>query len=115
MSIETPLSTDLQQVISDRLKVSLAEIEDYCRRWQITEFALFGSVLRDDFRSDSDVDVLVVFAPDVRLALSDLLDMKEELEKRFGRSVDIVEKNLLKNPYRRANILNTHQVIYAVQ
>lgn len=107
------LDLGLQQIIHDRLKVSLPQIEAYCQRWQISEFALFGSVLRDDFRPDSDVDVLVVFAPDSQWGLFDLMEMERELEAMFGRKIDLVEKRGLKNPYRRANILNTHQVIYA--
>lgn len=113
MNIKTPLSAELQQVIADRLRVSCSEIEDYCQHWQITEFALFGSVLRHDFRPDSDIDVLVVFAPDSHWGLFDLMEMERELAAKFGREVDLVEKQALKNPYRRANILQTHQVIYA--
>ncbi|WP_333229462.1 nucleotidyltransferase domain-containing protein [Microcoleus sp. Pol12B5] len=55
------LQADLQYVVSDRLKVSLDAIAKFCQRWNIVEFALFGSVLRDDFRPDSDVDVLVTY------------------------------------------------------
>ena len=50
--------------ISPKVEVSQDAIASFCHRWKITEFALFGSILRDDFRSDSDVDVLVSFAPD---------------------------------------------------
>jgi predicted nucleotidyltransferase len=111
--INNEFDLGLQQIIHDRLHITLTDIEAYCRRWHIVEFALFGSVLRDDFRPDSDVDVLVTFDQDYRLSLSALLDMKEELEKAVGRSVDMVEKQLIRNPYRRANILKTHRVIYA--
>ncbi len=52
-----------------RIAIPQDKIADFCRRWKITEFALFGSVLRDDFRPDSDVDVLVTFAPDARWGL----------------------------------------------
>jgi predicted nucleotidyltransferase len=53
------LQSDLEYVLNDRLKVSLDAIAKFCQHWNIVEFALFGSVLRDDFRPDSDVDVLV--------------------------------------------------------
>lgn len=109
------LELDLQQVLRDRLHVSLADIEAYCQRWQITEFALFGSVLRDDFRPDSDVDVLIIFAPNHDWNLFDVMEMQRELEALFGREVDLVQKKELKNPYRRANILKTHRVVYANQ
>ncbi|MCX7014468.1 MAG: nucleotidyltransferase family protein [Candidatus Sumerlaeota bacterium] len=95
------------------LAIPTDRIPEFCRKWKITEFALFGSVLRDDFRPDSDVDVLVTFAPDAPWSLWDLVDIREELEQIIGRSVDLVEKDALRNPYRRHEILRTHEVIYA--
>jgi predicted nucleotidyltransferase len=107
------LQSDLECVLNDRLKVSLDAIAQFCQRWKIIEFALFGSVLRDDFRPDSDVDVLVTYEPSHSLTLSHLLDMQEEIEYLFQRDVDLVEKKQLKNPYLRSNILKTYRVIYA--
>jgi uncharacterized protein len=89
------------------------EIEEFCQRWSITEFSVFGSVLREDFHSDSDIDVLVSIDPKAKIGLFELIDMKLELEKMFKRPVDLVEKEGLKNPYRRREILRTAQVIYA--
>jgi predicted nucleotidyltransferase len=89
------------------------EIEEFCKRWSITEFSVFGSVLREDFHSDSDIDVLVSIDPKAKIGLFELIDMKLELEKMFKRPVDLVEKEGLKNPYRRREILRTAQVIYA--
>jgi hypothetical protein len=100
--------------ISPKVEVSQDAIASFCQRWKITEFALFGSILRDDFRQHSDVDVLVSFAPDAKWSLWDIIAMKEELETLFGRKVDLVEKVTLKNPFRRYEILSTKQVIYAV-
>lgn len=74
---------------------------------------LFGSVLRPDFRPDSDIDVLITFEPDVPWSLYDWVDMIEELEAMFGRGVDLVESSGLRNPFRRKEILATQQVIYA--
>ncbi|MBC6473801.1 MAG: nucleotidyltransferase family protein [Hormoscilla sp. GM102CHS1] len=76
------------------IKVKLPEekIEEFCRRWQITELAVFGSVLRDDFRPDSDIDFLVSFAPDENWSLFDLVDMERELAAIVGRKVDLIEK-----------------------
>ena len=82
-------------------------IADFCRRWNIAEFALFGSVLRDDFRPDSDVDVLVSFAPEANWGLVDLVDMQLELSEIFGRNVDLVERSGLQNPFMRREILNS--------
>ena len=104
---------ELQRLVGDRLKVSPAQIADFCQRWKITEFALFGSVVREDFRPNSDIDVLVTFIPNPGLSLFDWVDMKDELEALFEREVDITDKQELKNPYRRHEILKTHQVIYA--
>ena len=88
-------------------------IAEFCRRWKVTEFALFGSVLRDDFRPDSDVDVLLTFEPDAPWTLWDLSRMRMELEEIFDRKVDLVEKKALKNPFRRHAILAGQRVIYA--
>lgn len=106
---------DLKVILTERLKISYSEIAEFCQRWNIAELALFGSVLREDFHPKSDVDILVVYEPFCQLTLSKLLDMQEELEIKFGRAVDLVEKAMIKNPYRLANILNTYQIIYAKQ
>lgn len=89
------------------------QIAAFCRKWKIAEFSLFGSVLREDFGPESDVDVLVNFAPDAAWSLFDWVDMVEELKTLFGRDVDLVDKSGLRNPYRRHAILNSRQVIYA--
>ena len=89
------------------------KIAEFCKRWSITEFSVFGSVLRDDFRANSDIDVLVSIDPKAHIGLFELIDMKLELEKMFNRPVDIVEKEGLRNPYRRKEILRTAQVVYA--
>lgn len=78
----------------------------------MAELSLFGSVLRDDFGPDSDIDVLVSFAPDAQWSLLDLVEMQEGLEKIFGREVDLVEREGLRNPFRRRAILNQRKVIY---
>jgi predicted nucleotidyltransferase len=91
------------------------EIAEFCKRWSITEFAVFGSVLRDDFRPDSDIDVLVSIDPQAHIGLFEIVEMKIELEKMLKRSVDLVEKEGLRNPYRRREILSTAQVVYAAK
>jgi uncharacterized protein len=106
----------MSQVINYHgLEISRERIADFCLRWKITEFALFGSVLRNDFRPDSDIDVLVTFAPDAPWRFYDLVSMKEELEAIFGRSVDLIEKRLVEsseNYIRRKHILNHMETIY---
>jgi predicted nucleotidyltransferase len=88
-------------------------IANFCRRRKVVELALFGSVLRDDFGPDSDIDVLVTFTPDCGWSLWDLFDMREELHQIFGREVDLVEKDALRNPFRKHEILRTYKVVYA--
>ncbi len=95
------------------IDLPIDKIEAFCQRWKIVEFSLFGSVLRDDFRPDSDVDVLVTFADDERWTLLDLVSMQDELRDIFGRDVDLTEEKCLKNPYRRREILQTKERVYA--
>jgi len=96
-----------------RIDVPMDMIEAFCRKWRVRELSLFGSVLGEDFRPDSDVDVLVDLEPGHGLTLYDWLDMIEELRSLFGRDVDLVAKKGLKNPFRRKEILSTAEVIYA--
>jgi hypothetical protein len=88
-------------------------LADLCRKWKVRELSLFGSALRDDFRPDSDVDVLVSFDPGADWSLLDLVSMQEELAALAGRGVDLVEREALRNPYRRAAILTSTRVLYA--
>ena len=99
-----------------KIAIPQDEVAAYCRRWQITELALFGSVLRDDFRQDSDVDVLVRFHPKTRHSLFDLEHMEKELARIFGRPVDLVERRAVersRNYLRRKSILQAAEVIHA--
>lgn len=86
---------------------------DLCRRWKITELAVFGSAIRADFAPHSDVDILVTFEPDAGWSLLDLVTLQQELSALFGRRVDVVEKAGLRNPYRRAAILESKRTLYA--
>ena len=96
-----------------KIPIPKKKIAEFCRRWKVVEFSLFGSILREDFRPESDVDILVTFASGAQVSLFDLVQMKIELESMFGRSVDVVEKDALRNPFRKREILNTAQVVYA--
>jgi len=95
------------------LHVTREALEAFCQKWRVRELALFGSVLRQDFGPESDVDVLVSFEPQAPWSLWDLIDMRAELESLFGRPVDLVEKEGLRNPWRRQEILRTREVVYA--
>ncbi len=96
-----------------RITIPRKKISEFCRRWNVVEFSLFGSVLRKDLTPKSDVDVLVTFAPNAHVGLFEIAQMQIELESVFKRPVDLVEKASLRNPYRRREILQTAQVIYA--
>lgn len=98
------------------LYVPQQKIADFCRHWKITEFALFGSAIRDDFSPASDIDVLVNFAPDAHWSLLDHVDMQDELRVIFGRNVDLVSRRGIersRNHIRRKEILESAEVIYA--
>jgi len=83
--------------MSPHINLDMDTIGQFCRKWRIAEFALFGSVLREDFGPGSDVDVLVTFAPDSRITLFDLSHMEDELTAILGRKA----------------ILSSAEVIYA--
>jgi len=99
--------------MSLKIEIPREKIAEFCQKWRIKELAIFGSAVRDDFRPDSDVDVLVVFHDDAGWSLFDHIKAEEELKQLFGRDVDLVERRTIRNPFRRHHILNNHEVIYA--
>jgi predicted nucleotidyltransferase len=104
------------QMTTAQVTIPREQLADFCRRWQISELALFGSVLRPDFTPTSDVDVLVTFAPEAQPTLFDLAEMQDELARIFGRPVDLLTKRGVQespNFLRRKAILESAQVIYA--
>jgi len=104
--------------MSARIPLNQEKIAEFCKKWKITEFALFGSVLREDFRPDSDVDVLVSFASDARWSLFDHIDIEEELSLMLGRNVDLVSRRAIErseNWIRRKAILTSAEPIYVAR
>jgi len=99
--------------MSHQLEASADSLAGFGRKWKIKELSLFGSVLREDFRPDSDIDVLVTFAPEARWSLLDLPRMQDELSRILGRTADLVDIKGLRNPFRRREILATREVVYA--
>ena len=98
-----------------RLPIDAAKLSDFCRKWSITELAVFGSVLRDDFRPESDVDFLATFAADSHWSLLDHIRMQDELAQIIGRPVDLVSRRGLEtsaNKWRRQEILSTAETVY---
>jgi len=101
-----------------KIKVSKNRIADFCARWNVTEMSIFGSSLRADFRPDSDVDVLVSFAPQANVSLFDMVHMQDELKAIFGREVDLVSKRGVetsRNYLRRKAILESAEVIHVAR
>ena len=102
--------------MSPRIDIDMEKIATFCRKWKIAELALFGSVLRDDFRPDSDVDVLVRFLPDSHISLFDLVDIEDDLTRMLGRKVDVVCREGIEKSYnqiRKQAILDSAEVLYA--
>ena len=93
------------------IEIDKDKLRDFCQRWKITEFALFGSAVRpEEFRADSDVDVLVSFSNDAEWSLFDHVHMQDELREIFGREVDLLTRRAVehsRNPYRQRAILST--------
>ena len=91
------------------------KIAEFCRNWKVKKFALFGSVLQEDFGPSSDIDVLVTFEPDARHTLFDHVDMQEELKIIFKRNVDLVSRRGIeqsRNYIRRKAILDSAEAVY---
>ncbi len=98
-----------------KIKIASADLVDFCKHWKVTKLAVFGSALRDDFSPESDVDVLVDFTPGAQWSLFDLVSMQDELQRLFGREVNLCERSAIErseNYIRRRNILANTEVLY---
>jgi predicted nucleotidyltransferase len=105
----------LNSRLQSRLGISPEQLTEFCQRWYVAELALFGSVLRDDFSPDSDIDVLVCYHPTAKRGLFEKIRMQEELSSLLRRDVDLVSKKAIEqsqNWLRRKNILDSSEVIY---
>ena len=115
--LEVEADLELETILNDRLNASSSQIAEFCHRWDVTELALFGSVLHEDFKPDeSDIDVLVTFDSDYSWTFDAAFQMREELMALFQRKVDLISRKSLEqssNWLRRNDILNSAQVIYA--
>jgi len=98
------------------IPIPTKQLEEFCRRWKIAELRVFGSALRDDFRPDSDLDLLVTFAPDADWSLLNHVAMEEELSGIVGRKVDLVSQRAIErssNWIRRKAILESAEPYFA--
>ncbi|ELS00296.1 nucleotidyltransferase family protein [Gloeocapsa sp. PCC 73106] len=108
-----PIQLDYQ--IQQRLRLSIDQLAQFCQHWQIIELSLFGSVLGNQFHCDSDIDILIRFAPNAPQGLLTLAKIKHDLERKTGRVIDIALKEAIENSenwIRRQEILKTAQIIY---
>ena len=99
-----------------KIPIDQEKIAAFCQKWKIVEFSLFGSVLTDDFRPDSDVDVMITFAPEARWRMSHWFEMQDELRRLFGRDIDLVARpdvERMENYIRRRAILAGASRVYA--
>ncbi|MEM9216951.1 MAG: nucleotidyltransferase domain-containing protein [Cyanobacteria bacterium P01_F01_bin.150] len=100
----------------ERFPLTRKQLAAFCQKWQIIELSLFGSILRDDFHLNSDIDVLVTFAPSAPWTMFDLVAAEQDLATLVNRDVDLLEKRVIeksRNPIRKAEILQSAQVIYS--
>ncbi len=102
--------------MNPRLNITDEQLAAFCRRWKIVRFWLFGSVLRDDFRPDSDIDVMVEFEDDAKWTLFDFVYIRDDLMALVGREVDLLTRRGVedsRNPYRKKAILTSAEMVYA--
>jgi hypothetical protein len=107
----------LNSRLQSRLGITPEQLFEFCQRWKVTELALFGSVLRDDFSANSDIDILVSFTPNHSWGL-EFIQMREELSALLKRPVDLLTHQSIissRNPLRRQAILGSAEVIYAAR
>lgn len=105
-------------MINPQIEIPRDEIAAFCRKWEVAELALFGSALREDFRPESDIDLLVRFSPGKEYGLFKLSRMREELEAIFGRTIDLVVGKAVErseNHIKRRQILAAKVVIHAAE
>ncbi len=89
------------------------EIGDLCRKLKIKRLDIFGSATSDDFRPDSDVDILVQFERDNGGLFDRYFELKERLEEILGRPVDVVVEDAITNPYFKSEVERTRRNVYA--
>jgi uncharacterized protein len=105
----------LNPQLNQRLNIPPETLTAFCQRWHISELALFGSILRDDFHPHSDIDLLVTYHPHAKRGLLEKMHMQAEFEALCHRKTDLVSKKAIQqsqNWLRRQNILDSAEVIY---
>ncbi len=115
-------SSELQRVHAEaragripKTNVSRERLVEFCTRWGVMQLGVFGSILREDFGPDSDIDILVSLDPNRRYTLFDLVDMEHDLEEMYGRKVDVVEREGIEaseNQFRKKLIFDSLEIVY---
>ena len=96
-----------------KIEIPMDKIKAFCLKYGVEEISLFGSVLRDDFGPESDIDVMLKFARGHGFTFENTPDILAKLEAIFGREVDVIEKGRIRNPFRRHAIMSGYRVIHA--
>ena len=107
-----------KNIIYQRLGIHPQKLADFCQKYQIIELCLFGSIIRDDFTPDSDIDIIVTFSPNTTMSLLQFIDLEYQFQNLLKRDVDLVEKAVIEKDFnwmRRQEILNNYKVIYESQ
>ena len=99
-------------IMNPQISISQTDIQAFCRAHAVRELSIFGSAVREDFGANSDVDVLIDLAPGARVGLISLQRMRDELQRIFGRPVDLLTKNGI-NRHIRDDILREAQILHA--
>jgi uncharacterized protein len=116
MTVSNMIGSERSLVNNIRSLMPAEKMAEFCKRWKIGELALFGSVLHEEFRPDSDVDVLVSFTSDADWGLLDHVQIQQELESILLHKVDLVTKRAIercRNQIRRKEILGTAKTIFS--
>ena len=102
----------LEKLMTNGITITEKDIEFIVNKYNVKELSIFGSSIRDDFKTTSDIDLLIEFNDSQNISLYDLLDIQEYFEKITKRSIDIVEPAGLSNPYRKEAILKSKEILY---
>lgn len=104
--------TVFEKLSNNGIALTRKDLEYIISKYAIKEISVFGSSIRNDFTSESDVDFLIEFSHSEKISLFDILDIQDYLQTITKRKVDIVEPAALVNPYRRAAIMNSREPLY---
>ena len=103
----------MRKLEKNGITFDIEDIKRICMKYKIIELSVFGSSLRDDFKADSDIDILVEYSPKAKISLFDEVDITDEFSELVNREVHLTDIEELKNPIRRKFILESREIVYA--